>query len=416
MQGETNGDIYCPYGSQQDTVSACDVTLDVLSDVVLAAIFPEGIPGAIAAGLTAASVGSIATAALCAIAPTVPPPFNWAWLSPFDVNSNWGEILAWVLESAYLYLWNQCCICSTPPEPGYTLLYNGTIPNSPDGLACFPNPDQSVGWQFKVVAIAEACLIGTVWTCLDFGRSTNPAGYMCPLTGTPTNSAVFTSLGWGNGGGGCDTTAYGSTDIQEYAMSAAESANDPLLFLHMHSNTIAFTPCSSIHWYLYGFPTGPITITTPIAPPTLIQPGPSAVPSGFTSTGTPTSGGVCNFAPISANGIEQRLVPQTRVADGSTDISGTGSWPLPSGTVGVTVDLTLYPEDFSHDAGDPPRLYQSGWVAWSIDGTEIVGGVHYLQSGILEIWNRPPTAGFLTYFVWPGFAASVQAWNTATPT
>lgn len=401
----SDGNAYCPYGSEEQPNSPCGTVLDLLAAGFLAFLFPEGIPAEIASIVEGWNPGQFAVGALCAAGPPTCAPFSLGWLLSLSPLALQAEVATWLLCQAQLWGWNRCCQCSPPAVPGCTNVQSGTFPASltdQQAVFCLPTPvTGSFTAQYQIFVTEPISPGDQVGIKVMLGST-------CPTIGTTVQSYCF--------GPGQDY-AYGDTLMTE-PVALGEGNSTAVIGLSAPATSVCpgVLTGAVIQYVLCLTPTSPVVINNPAPPPSL-PPSLPELPSGFTPGQYALGGGTgfCNFGPVSANWIERVVAPPSEVLTGSVDVEGAGTWDLPAGTVGVAVQLTQTPSNQSKDAGDPPELYQVGWVQWQDGDGNQIGPRILLTFEQQLLWGAPPIAVVLAYNLYPGVAASFFAYNTETP-
>jgi hypothetical protein len=407
--GPTDGDIYCPYGSEEIQPSSCPLT-QIYNAVDFALwLFGGAIPAEIGQLWTAFDPGDWATAAVCAGPPPVVPRFDPTWLFQ-PTGTGAINIVGWLLLAYNRWIWTQCCTCSPPAIGPWLPLANGAYPCATSPASnYFTLPAAMLGTPINVRMRSKMdnCHSPTLNSGMGFSRCATPG---C------SGGAAGESVTVGPAGG--STLAYSAWWTSPTLTWTPATGNNDVVKVNWNSGCVSNCGAfGSGEWFLDWQPAGG-TISLPSTPPPSLPPPYVSPPAGSQGLNPPypISSNSCNYAPIAANWIERLLAPRSRVADGSPiAVSGAGVVAIPSGAVGWTINLTAYPPTWSHDAGDPPQLYQVGWTAPSIDGAELSGPPQQIKSDQQQFWQLRPTDAYVSYNLYPGFAASIQFWNTGTP-
>lgn len=405
VQPATNGNPYCPYGSEVQPTSPCGTTLDILAAGFLGFLFPEGIPTEVAAIVDGWDPGAFTISTLCVAGPPTCDPFSLSWLLSLAPVALQATVAEWLLCNAQLWVWNKCCQCLPPTLPGCTNVQSGSFPASTtthEVQYCLASGDTG-----SYEAQYQLYVSNPINSAEQFGVQV-VIGDACPTLGT--GEATYC---WGPGG----TYPYGTAVISSMQAVGSGNSTNGIGLAAPKSGACPGTQTGAILQYVLCLtPTTPIVVNNPTPPPTL-PPGVPALPSGNTvgqyALGSGT--GYCNFGAVSANAIERTLVPPSEVLTGSADLSGAGVWELPAGTVGVAIQLTGMPTNQSKDSGDPAELYQVGWVAYQDAHGNQWGPRILLTFEQQLLWGAPPIATGMAYNLYPGVTASVFGYNTETP-
>ena len=407
-----NGNQYCPFGSQPQIGSVCPSIIDLLSVAALVAIFPEGVPTLIEDLIAGVTVGTIASAALCQVTPKVVGPWPFDSINPVNIVATKGAIIEWLMAQAYLYAWNQCCQCKPPSEPDFQQIASGVFPPGATGRNTYiASPAENSGWDIKLVGIMSGNVLGGgQQASLNMHVCDTPSDGNCQDS-TGSSCTLITYLRWEEPPGSFGL-AFGTPQTVVVSITAASPPQQGCWRLEYTTNNVGTN--GTVSWWIFAFPTGPITVTAPYAPPTLPNTGPSELPPGFPNLGPQTAGGgQCNFAPASAVNIETLLVPQGTDAIAEVTLTGSGELTIPPGSAGFSVSNTVHPVSISSDGGTVPYTYQGGTVSWGIGLPSQRVYLGYLDA---VYWGIKPSDTRLVYNIPDGWTWVLQWLGATAPT
>jgi hypothetical protein len=408
-----SGNSWCPYGAEANPSVVCSGLKQIDSLANLLQLWPGGVPSWADDVVAALDVGSMACSDLCSVTPTDPGPFEPLWLLHMPTpNAISQDLSIWLVRQLFLVTWRAFCQCANPPALGYGQVASITFPcSTTTDTQYFGMPDATLAWNAYVVWEMDQCgtwLSGQCpsmnWQNIAYGA----AGTCYPGGGAGTQ---ITHNNWGISGCAAGTLSPG-TRFQTAVFTIP--ANTCMYISKVGGATFHTSAVANV----YAQPAGPLLLPVDSYPPTYTISAPTGQGSLSTTLPAPPTGlGTCALQPLAANYMQRLLTPQTRVADGGLHaITGAGALAIAPSSVGWTIDLTAYPAEYSQDAGDPPQLYQVGWMAPSIDGVELSGPPQAIRAASYQFWELRPTDHYIVYFLYPGFGGDVQYWSTATPT
>lgn len=380
------GQAVCPYGTQIKP-SFDEPVIDILSGVVIAAVFGTGFAAVIAGAIEALGVHEIAVGDLCASPPPIPADWTFAdtvgILTPSIFTPNaYAKLFDWAAVGA----WKIACECKPVQIPDFNNASCGIIRPNHEGTS-FSAPFSWPGAQVGGIRFT--------WNVVPAG----PIGVDIALQTLHTDGNWFDEWGF-----------RAESDAQPYSgdvtFSPVGSLNNPSI---TQARVRAYLrdpgPIYTLNWCAYYEPN---QATGPEPLPPSQPPAPLPLPPDYH---LPPVLEAPNVDLTDLHELRKFVMPASWVPGEPFTVSGAGTHAVPVGTTGLKVELANVAPGADRDAGAPPAYYALGWIApestagarsrWKLDKLDqLLWGLYGTETTI-EYNIYPPAAATITPLLRP---------------